>query len=419
MRRMAFVALLIVLLAVLPAVAVASPTIYIDNELYNFDPAPIMVGNRTLVPMRAVFEALGAIVEWEPETRTAIGCRDGVIVRIPIDSDTPTVNGEEKKIDVPARILANRTFIPLRFISEAFRDVVKWEEATQTISVTRRTERKIAPLVSTEWLENNVNLNNLVIIDLRSEDEYAKGHIEGAINISAEKFWVESDGLLLELPEEDALFELLASNGITRDSLVVVVGTLTGAPLPPTYGTAQATRVAVTLIYAGVKNVAILDGGFPKWLEESRPVTTAAPEITPVTFQGTVNKDMFVSMEYVQGKMGEAIILDNRDEVVYRGEVIEPFADKPGHIPSAKSLPTPLIWNDDSTLTYKSVEALKQMAVYVIGEDKDQEIIVYCGVGGYASSWWYVLTQILGYENVKFYDGSAQEWVRYNDMSLE
>lgn len=421
MRRMAFPVMLIALLMVLPAVAAASPsiTIYIDDEVYDFAPSPIMVEDRTLVPMRAMFEALGAIVEWEPETRTAIGCRDGVIVRLPIDSDIPTVNGVEKKIDVPARIIENRTFIPLRFVSEAFGDDVKWEGVAQIVSVTRRTERKIAPVVSTEWLENNANLDNLVVIDLRSEEEYAEGHIEGSINIFAEDFWVERDGLLLELPEEGALFELIGSNGITSDSLVVLVGTLAGAPLPPTYGTAQTTRVADTLIYAGVKNVAILDGGFPKWVEEGRPVTTAVPEVSPVTYQGKVNGEMFVSTEYVQGKIGEAIIVDNRDAVVYTGEVIEPFADKPGHIPTAKSLPTPLIWNEDSTLTYKSVEALKQMASSVIGEDKDQEIIVYCGVGGYASSWWYVLTQILGYENVKFYDGSAQEWVRSNDMALE
>ena len=132
------------------------------------------------------------------------------------------------------------------------------------------------------------------------------------------------------------------------------------------------------------------------------------------TYKGKTNKEMFVSTEYVHEKIGKSVIVDCRDAEVYSGEVIEPFADKAGHIPSARSLPAPWIWNDDCT--YKPAEMLKTMASDVIGGDKDQEIIVYCGVGGYASSWWYVLIQILGYDNVKFYDGSAQEWVLYYDM---
>jgi thiosulfate/3-mercaptopyruvate sulfurtransferase len=181
---------------------------------------------------------------------------------------------------------------------------------------------------------------------------------------------------------------------------------------------ANATRVADTLIYAGLKSVAILDGGYPKWVAEKRPTTKEAAARKSVKYQGEVNKAMFVPMDYVKKQVGKAVIIDARDSNVYSGGIVEPFAKKPGHIPTAKSLPAPWIWNEnpDGTYTYKDSETLGTMAAGVVGGPRSQEIIVYCGVGGYASSWWFVLTQVLGYENVKIYDGSAQEWAKSYDM---
>jgi thiosulfate/3-mercaptopyruvate sulfurtransferase len=151
------------------------------------------------------------------------------------------------------------------------------------------------------------------------------------------------------------------------------------------------------------------------------------PVVTPVIYEGEVDEAMFVSVDYVRRCLKRADIIDARDADVYFGVTIEPFADKAGHIPNAASLPTPWIWelNLDGTYSYKDPETLEAMASGVLrepwhhgvhGGHWGRKIIVYCGVGGYASSWWFVLTQVLGYENVKFYDGSAQEWVRYYDM---
>jgi thiosulfate/3-mercaptopyruvate sulfurtransferase len=221
------------------------------------------------------------------------------------------------------------------------------------------------------------------------------------------------DDLLLEVPDVADLFNVIGSAGIRRDSLVVIVTTTANPPDPP-YPLANATRVADTLIYAGVKNVAILDGGYPKWKAEDKPTDTEVPNVIPVTYRGRVNEEMFVSIEYVRRHIGRVLIIDARDADVYFGVTIEPFADKAGHIPGAKSLPTPWMWKSDGT--YKDPEILGAMASGVMGGHKAKEIIVYCGVGGYASSWWFVLTQVLGYENVKLYDGAAQEWVRYYDM---
>jgi thiosulfate/3-mercaptopyruvate sulfurtransferase len=285
--------------------------------------------------------------------------------------------------------------------------------------------RRIDPIVSTNWL--SAHSADVVIIDIRSADDYATSHISNSIN---EPFvnpfatkWVvsEFEGLWLELPKKEALFKTIGDLGITRESLVVIV-TAPNPGEPPFYGLCNATRVADTLIYAGVKNVAVLDGGYPKWVADGLPTTVDVPTVTPVTYQGKVNEAIFVSIDYVRRHIWKADIIDARDADVYYGATIESlFAPKAGHIPNAASLPGPWVWNLnlDGTYTYKDPETLGAMASGVIREPwgykghGGRAIIVYCGVGGYASTWWFVLTQVLEYKNVKFYDGAAQEWIKY------
>lgn len=272
----------------------------------------------------------------------------------------------------------------------------------------------LEPIVSTDWLEANINLENLVILDVRTEEEYLEGHIPNSISapfVVPFSSWITmEDDLLLELPTKNDLFQFIGSLGITKKSKVVVVSSATDP-----YALAASTRVADTLIYAGVNNVSILNGGYTKWVADGKTVTTEVPVVEGKVFNGAVNNKMFTSIKDVKKKIGKSVIIDARDLAVYIGEVIEPYADKAGHIPTAKSLPAPEIWNANGT--YKSTEELRQMAANVA--DPKDKIIVYCGVGGYASSWWYVLTQVLGYKHVEFYDGSAQEWSRVYDMTLE
>ncbi|MBN2034856.1 MAG: sulfurtransferase [Deltaproteobacteria bacterium] len=281
--------------------------------------------------------------------------------------------------------------------------------------------RKMAAVVTTDWLHRNSGLKNLVILDIRSVDAYKEGHIPNAINepflVPVSKWIVLRGDLIMEVPEKEALFETIGNLGIRSDSWVVIV-TAPNPGEPPYYGLANATRVADTLLYAGVRNVAVLDGGYPKWVAEGRATATSASEVNPTTYQGETNEAMFVSMDYVQSQLRKARIIDARDAEVYFGVAVEPFANKTGHIPNAGSLPAPWIWNrnEDGTYTYKPEETLHAMAVGVIGKFRGKEIIVYCGVGGYAGAWWFVLTQMLGYKKVRFYDGSAQEWVKEYDM---
>jgi thiosulfate/3-mercaptopyruvate sulfurtransferase len=274
------------------------------------------------------------------------------------------------------------------------------------------TTRSIDPLVSTDWLEAHLPDGELAIIDIRFAEDYEAGHIPGAISVpfGLVSAWADSDDkLLLELPPEADLLKLIGDCGLTGKSKVVVAGRLEEAGGPP-YPLADAVRVAVTLIHAGVKDVAILDGAYAKWAKEGRRTTAEVPTVTPVAYSGTLSRDMWVSTDYVKDHVGKSVIIDARDPEQYFGASIDPFADMRGHIPTARSLPLIWVWELDST--YRPAELIGDMAAGVIGSDKDQEVLLYCGVGGYASTWWFLLTQLLGYTSAKIYDGSMEAWVQ-------
>jgi thiosulfate/3-mercaptopyruvate sulfurtransferase len=273
---------------------------------------------------------------------------------------------------------------------------------------------RIDPIVSTDWLGDNLNAENLVILDVRTPDEYAAGHIPGAIN-SHEANWYlipPNSILFMELPAEKNLFSTIGNAGITVDSSVVIVNTASGTPPLVFRRLGVATRIADTLIYAGVKNVAILNGGYDKWVAEGKALDTVRATPTPVTYTGKVNEAMFVSKEYVTSKMRRVTILDGRDPEYYFGADKEPFYTRPGHIPGAASLPAPYFWTPEGTYyVYKDTAILKEMASGAVeGRFSPGEVIVYCGVGGYASTLWFVLSKVAGYENVKIFDGGAEEW---------
>lgn len=270
-------------------------------------------------------------------------------------------------------------------------------------------------VVSTEWVESHLQRPNVVVVDVRAPEQYALGHVPGAVNVPFEmpvSAWVSlgAGGLLMEAPTQAELFAAIGAAGISWYSSVVVVGATAAEGVPAAYPLAQTARVADTLIYAGVRNVTILDGGINKWAAEGRTLSSETVVPTPVTYYGWMKTSMFVSKDDVLDALydGDTLLLDNRDAEVYDGTIIEPYAPIAGHIPGAASLPTPLIWNEDGT--YKSVRELRAMAVAAGANCPWEKVVVYCGVGGYASGWWFVLTQMLGFRNVGFYDGSSQEW---------
>lgn len=123
-----------------PALATDDITVYVDDQLLQIEDHLIIQEGRTLAPMRAFFESLDASVDWDPETRTAIGIRGDITVRIPIGSTIPTINNRAEPIEVAAQIIGGRTYIPLRFVGEAFGDDVQWNGATRSITITRNVE---------------------------------------------------------------------------------------------------------------------------------------------------------------------------------------------------------------------------------------------------------------------------------------
>jgi len=110
--------------------------VYIDGAPLSMDVPPQLVDGRTLVPLRAIFEALGAELEWNPETRTVTGTKGDTIVILTVGSTTPTVNGQVVPIDVPARIVDDRTLVPLRFVAESFGVDVDWDGSTRIVTIT-------------------------------------------------------------------------------------------------------------------------------------------------------------------------------------------------------------------------------------------------------------------------------------------
>lgn len=123
------------IVCILLTISVNAVDLYVDMNLVQTDTPPTIVDGRTLVPVRAIFEALGATVEWDGDTRTATGTRGDVTVSIQIDNTTAYINGEEKTLDVPAQLINDRTMVPARFISEALGCDVTWYQETQTAAV--------------------------------------------------------------------------------------------------------------------------------------------------------------------------------------------------------------------------------------------------------------------------------------------
>lgn len=112
-----------------------TPTVILDGKAMNFEVPPIIEDGRTLVPLRAIFEAFGASVDWEQRTQTVTATKDQTKVVLKIGSRSPTVNGQTWPLDVPAKIVNNRTLAPLRFVGEAFGGKVDWDQQTRTVTM--------------------------------------------------------------------------------------------------------------------------------------------------------------------------------------------------------------------------------------------------------------------------------------------
>ncbi|MFZ5590550.1 MAG: stalk domain-containing protein [Bacillota bacterium] len=140
-RKLLLVAVALVVLTLLAGAAIAapadqkSPVVKFAGQEMKFDVPPVIENGRTLVPLRAIFEALGAKVEWEEATQTVTATKDDLKIMLTIGSNKANKNGQEVLLDVPAKKVNNRTLVPLRFVSEALGAKVGWDAATFTVSI--------------------------------------------------------------------------------------------------------------------------------------------------------------------------------------------------------------------------------------------------------------------------------------------
>ena len=264
--------------------------------------------------------------------------------------------------------------------------------------------RSIDPVVSTDWLAGNANDPKIVIVDIRKVEDYKAGHIPKAVNIFYNT-WAITDGKLRnQVPPADDLADIINSAGIAADSKVVLVGNSDNPS-----NRANITRVAWTLKYAGFENVAILDGGWEKWTAEKKPVATDIVKPKAANFPLKLNKNMTVTKDAVKAAIGKELIVDAREKDFYEGKKKLEFVEKTGRIKSAVNLPVSAAYNPNGT--FKSKKELADIAAKVVGTDLNKNIIVYCDTGKLATVWAYLLTDVLGYKNVRLYDGSSEEWM--------
>lgn len=284
------------------------------------------------------------------------------------------------------------------------------------------------PILSVHWLSKHYKDNELTIIDIRTAADYAVSHIPGSVNIPFEldSGWSRTGnaGEVLELPPVSQIHGLLESAGVkwpNRKTRIVLVNAITGIG-----GNVASPRVALSIKYAGITDdrVAILNGGFPAWQRAGKPSTTRVP--TPRRGRVRAQQDLsFISYidEVVASlnKKDEGIYLvDARASQFYNGSAQDSYVPvgQLGHIESAVSLATPDVFDADGAFISKYI--LRTRARNALTTHADPEkLIVYCHIGRLASTWFFLLNHVLGYEDVKLYDGSTNEWGRYYDLVLE
>mgnify|MGYP000927463070 CR=1 FL=1 len=134
-KVLSFLLILAYVISVVPAYANSDITVVLDGKILSFEQNPFIENGRTLVPMRAIFEALGASVSWDGETKTVTSQKENTTVKVTIDQAEMEVNGEKKVLDVPAKIVNDRTFVPLRAVSEAFGAKVDYVAESKVILI--------------------------------------------------------------------------------------------------------------------------------------------------------------------------------------------------------------------------------------------------------------------------------------------
>jgi len=272
-------------------------------------------------------------------------------------------------------------------------------------------------LVDTTWVAGHLSDPGVRLVE-SNEDMllYETGHIPGAVKID----WVTdlNDDTVRDYLDAARFGELLASKGISNDTTVVIYGDKHNW---------WATYAFWVFKLFGHADVRILDGGRAKWAAEGRELTRAVPSYAQGSYSAPQRDDTSIRAfrdqvrEHIKQSGGTALV-DVRSPQEFSGERTH-MPEYPqegtlrgGHIPSAVSIPWAKAVKDDST--FKSADELREL-YGAQGVTADKDVVAYCRIGERSSHTWFVLTYLLGFPQVRNYDGSWTEWGNSVGLPIE
>ncbi|HEY3070001.1 MAG TPA: sulfurtransferase [Gaiellaceae bacterium] len=270
-------------------------------------------------------------------------------------------------------------------------------------------------LVTTEWLAEHLGDDAIVVAEVdENPDLYDEGHISGSVKLH----WRDDlqDPVERDVVDRETFERLLGERGIGNDTTVVL------------YGDKNNWFAAYAYWYLkvyGHGDVRILDGGRQKWIDEGRELTTDIPSPAPKTYKAQERDESIRAYrDQVREWLGESsrALVDVRSPGEFSGDLIAPpgyeqeGAQRGGHIPTAASIPWASAVQDDGT--FKTADQLRELYGGK-GITPDKEVTAYCRIGERSAHTWFVLSELLGYERVRNYDGSWTEWGNLVDVPIE
>ena len=261
-------------------------------------------------------------------------------------------------------------------------------------------------LVSTDWVAEHGNNGNVRLVEVDVDTSaYEQGHIAGAVGWNWQSQLQQP--VRRDLASKEEIEQLLGGSGIGNDTTVILYGDNNNW---------FAAWAFWQLKYYGHADVRIMNGGRAKWEAEGRPLTTDVPSYSAVSYsasEGDESIRAYRDQVLTKVNAGSVALVDVRSPAEFSGELLAPAnlpqegSQRGGHIPGASNIPWGQAVAEDGA--FKSADDLR--ALYGgNGIDGSRETIAYCRIGERSSHTWFVLTQLLGMENVRNYDGSWTEW---------
>ena len=271
-------------------------------------------------------------------------------------------------------------------------------------------------LVSTEWVAGHLNDKNIRLLE-SNEDVllYDTGHIPGAQKID----WQEdlNDAVVRDYLGQQQFQALMEQLGISNDTTIVFYGDKSNW---------WATYAFWVFQLFGHTNAKVMDGGRLKWVDEGREFTTDKPSYPTASYRAPARNDAAIRAmreQVLAHQQAGLPLVDVRSPAEYKGELLH-MADYPqegslrgGHIAGARSVPWARAANDDGT--FKSADDLRAIYEEEQGLSSGDNIVAYCRIGERSSHTWFVLSYLLGYGNVRNYDGSWTEWGNAVGLPIE